>query len=98
MTEGEAAASVTVRIPAQIRGLYGAQPREVVEAANVAQVVLALDARYPGIGQRLTEPDGSARRWVNFFVGGQDIRELSGMATTLSAGSELIIVPAVAGG
>ena len=92
------APQVTVRIPAQIRRLYGAQAREMLAAATVAEVVTLLDARYPGMGERLTEPSGELRRWVNVFVRGEDVRGLTGVATTLHPGDEVWIVPSVAGG
>lgn len=92
------AVAVKVRIPAQIRRMYGAQSHEEVQAASVADVVRVLEARYPGMGERLTEPGGEARRWVNFYIDGEDIRGLQGMATPLRPGSEVIIVPSIAGG
>jgi molybdopterin synthase sulfur carrier subunit len=90
--------SVLVRIPAQIRRLYGAQAREELEADTVAAMIAALDARYPGMRERLTEPDGQLRRWVNVFVDGRDIRTQEGLATPLQPGAEVYIVPSVAGG
>ena len=90
--------SVSVRIPAQVRRLYGAQSWERVEADTVAAVIAALDGRYPGMGQRLTEPDGQLRRWVNVFVDGFDVRTQEGMNTALRDGVEVFIVPSVAGG
>lgn len=90
--------TVIVRIPAQIRRLYGAQSQERVAAATVAGLIAALDARFPGMGERLTEPDGRLRRWVNVFVNGQDVRQLGNTDARLEAGAEVIIVPAVAGG
>jgi molybdopterin converting factor small subunit len=90
--------AVCVRIPAQLRRLYGTQARESVQADSVTALVHALDARYPGIGARLMEPDGHMRRWVNVFVGSEDIRALGGEATPLRPGDEVSIVPSVAGG
>lgn len=90
--------TVTVRIPAQIRRLYGAQARESVAANCVADVIAELERRYPGMGERLTEPDGALRRWVNVFVDGEDVRNLAGPATALAPGAEVSIVPSVAGG
>lgn len=90
--------AVSVRIPSQIRRLYGAQPWEAVEADTVAEVVAALDERFPGMGERLMEPDGQMRRWVNVFVDGRDIRLLAGVETSLAPGAKVYIVPSVAGG
>ena len=90
--------SVSVRIPAQVRRLYGTQSWERVEAETVAAMIAALDKRYPGMGERLTEPDGQLRRWVNVFVDGIDVRTQEGMDTALQDGVEVFIVPSVAGG
>jgi molybdopterin synthase sulfur carrier subunit len=87
-----------VRIPAQIRRLFGAQARESVAAATVTELIAVLDARYPGMGERLAEPDGRLRRWVNVFIDGEDVRELGNTDARLQAGAEVIIVPSVAGG
>ncbi len=90
-----------VRIPAQIRLLYGSQSSEIIpaaEASTLAELVRALDRRFPGMGARLTEPDGRMRRWVNVFVNGRDVRELGGIATPLAPGAEVFLVPSIAGG
>lgn len=89
---------VTVRIPAQIRMVYGARTMLEVRAATVRELMLALDALYPGMGERLMEPGLVMRRWVNVFVGTRDIRDLQGEETKLNAGDEITIMPSAAGG
>lgn len=89
---------VSVRIPAQIGRVYGANTWEQIEAEDIAGVITELDTLFPGIGERLTEPGGGLRRWINVFVDGQDIRWLAGMETRLRRGAEVYIVPSVAGG
>ncbi|MCC6170184.1 MAG: MoaD family protein [Caldilineaceae bacterium] len=95
---GQPGPQVTVRIPAQIRRLYGSNAHEMLDAASVADLVAQLDARYPGMGERLMEPSGQLRRWVNVFVQGDDVRSLQGVDTPLQRGDEVWIVPSVAGG
>ncbi len=93
--------ALRVRIPAQIRTLYGAQSNEEVAAAlapTFAQLVVQLNQRYPGMGERLLEPDGRLRRWVNVYIDGEDVRTLQGAATPLPPGAEVFIVPSIAGG
>ncbi len=90
--------AVSVKIPSLIGRLYGAGRHEVLEAATVAELILELDRRFPGLGERLTEPGGALRRWVNIFVDGQDIRELAGPQTALRSDAEVHIVASVAGG
>ena len=42
--------------------------------------------------------DKGVRRFVNIYVGEEDIRFLDGLDTALTDGQELSIVPAIAGG
>ena len=41
---------------------------------------------------------GDLRPHVNLFVGSENVRDLSGLATPLADGAELSIIPAVSGG
>ena len=89
---------VTVLVPTPLRGFTGGEGRVIVPGADVAEVLDALDARYPGIGERLRDDSGQIRRFVNVFVNGRNVREIDGAATSLSPGDELGIIPAMAGG
>ena len=91
-------ATVEVRIPPQIAREFGAQRWELVDADTVAGMVAALDARFPGLGAQMLQPDGEIRGWINVFIDERDIRSLDGMATKLGPGLRVIIVPAIAGG
>lgn len=90
--------AVTVRIPAQIRMVYGAQAKVALRAGSVIELIHALDRLYPGMGERLLEPGDVMRRWVNVFVGQADIRDLDGERTLLKEGDEVTIMPSAAGG
>ena len=57
----------------------------------------AVYARYEGLRDRITE-DGELRRFVNVYVGGEDIRFGQGLDTPVGDGDEITILPAVAGG
>jgi MoaD family protein len=88
---------VTVKIPAQLRTLTGNEAETEVDGASVGEVLDALYERYDGLRDRITE-DGELRRFVNVYVGGEDIRFGSGLDTPVSDGDEVTILPAVAGG
>ena len=90
--------AVNVRIPAPLRTLTGDQELVSADGLTLADVVENLEASYPGMRERLCEDDGELRRFVNVFVNGEDVRFLSGLASELSEGDEVSIVPAVAGG
>jgi molybdopterin converting factor small subunit len=90
--------SVTVRLPSQLRALVGGTAEVVVEASDVREAILAVDAAHPGLAGRILDDDGQIRRFVNVFVADEDVRFLEGLDTSLSAGQTVSIVPAVAGG
>ncbi|MGO8670995.1 MAG: MoaD/ThiS family protein [Capsulimonadaceae bacterium] len=90
--------AVNVIIPTPLRGLTGGEDTVRADAATVTELVQVLDAAYPGLAGRLTDDSGSLRRFINFYVNGEDIRFLQVGDTPLKDGDEVSIVPAVAGG
>jgi MoaD family protein len=89
--------AVTVKIPAQLRALTGNESEAQVEAGSVGEALDAVYARFEGLRDRITE-DGELRRFVNVYVGGEDIRFGQGLDTPVGDGDEITILPAVAGG
>ena len=90
--------SLSVRIPTQLRTLTGGAGEVQVEGSTVGEALKALDAAHPGMGDRLFDEAGNLRRFVNVFLADEDVRFLDGLATPVSDGQTLSIVPAVAGG
>jgi molybdopterin synthase sulfur carrier subunit len=88
---------VNVKIPTQLRATTEGEAVAVVEGATVSEVLDALYERYGELKARIADEDG-LRRFVNVYVGGEDIRFLDGLATPVSDGAEVTILPAVAGG
>lgn len=87
----------TVRIPTPLRTLTGGNDEVKASGATIAEVIDDLEAKYPGIRERLLDAKG-VRRFINIYVGEEDIRFLDGLATKLEAGAQVSIVPAIAGG
>jgi sulfur-carrier protein len=96
--EDVTAMSVLVRIPTPLRAITNGRGEFRVEAANVQEALNRLDEEFAGIKGRLCEDDGSVRRFVNVYVNDEDIRFMQGLQTSLKAGDEVSIVPAMAGG
>jgi len=90
--------AVTVKLPVQLRPAAGGAAEAQVEGTTVAEALSNLFASYPELQARIAEADGTLRRFVNVYVGGEDIRFLQGVETPLPDGAELTILPAVAGG
>lgn len=85
----------TVFIPALLRSYVAGQARVDVEGETVRAVVAALDARYPGLQNRLIDGDDLAAGLAVFIDGQQ---AALGLAARVSPQSELHFLPAIAGG
>jgi molybdopterin converting factor small subunit len=88
------AMSAKVRVPTIFRTLTGGQNQVEVDGATVGDALAALDARWPGLLDRVCDPGPILRRHLNVFVDG----ERAGLATPLRPGSTLHVIPAVSGG
>jgi molybdopterin synthase sulfur carrier subunit len=90
--------SVTVKIPTQLRAAAEGVSETEVGGATVAEVLEQLFERFGELRERIADGDGALRRFVNVYVGGEDIRFLDGVDTPVADGGEVTILPAVAGG
>lgn len=90
--------SIKVRIPTPLRTLTQGLDEVSANGATVRAVIDDLEARYPGLKDRLCDDKG-VRRFVNIFLNEEeDIRFLDALDTALQPGDSLQIVPAIAGG
>jgi molybdopterin synthase sulfur carrier subunit len=86
-----------VRIPPTLRGEVGGARQVEADGATVRELLEDLAARYPALGAQLLE-NGGVAPFVNVYLGGEDVRTLDGLDTTVSDGQTLILLPAMAGG
>jgi sulfur-carrier protein len=89
--------AVTVKIPTQLRAATGGEAEAQVSGGTVGEVLDALYERFDDLQERISDGDG-LRRFVNVYLGGEDIRFLDGLETPVDDGDEVTILPAVAGG
>ncbi|HVE63292.1 MAG TPA: MoaD/ThiS family protein [Mycobacteriales bacterium] len=90
--------SVIIRIPTPLRSLTGGSAEAEVGAGSLRDVLTALEAAHPGVAARVLDETGALRRFVNVYVGDDDVRFLDGLATAVPDGTTVSILPAVAGG
>ena len=91
--------SVTVRVPTILRTHTGGASEVPVDGvATLAELLDKLDAEHPGIRARVLDDDGKLRRFVNVYVGDDDVRFSEGLQTPTPDGTTVSIIPAVAGG
>jgi len=84
-----------VVLPRSLAALIAGLPhRATVDGQTVGEIVVALDARWPGVADRLLEAGPALREHVNVYVNG-DPAELS---TTVPPGATIHVIPAIAGG
>ena len=90
--------TVTVRIPTPLRTLTGGAGEVPVEPGALRDVLKALEVAHPGVAERVLDETGALRRFVNVYVGDDDVRFLDGLDTAVPDGSTVSVIPAVAGG
>ncbi|MFQ5937733.1 MAG: MoaD/ThiS family protein, partial [Acidiferrobacterales bacterium] len=90
--------SVTVRIPTPLRQFTGGADQVRAEGATVGDVLEALGAAHAGLLERVMNPHGEPRNFVNIYLGSENVRSLGGLETPVSNNDVISIVPAVAGG
>jgi MoaD family protein len=89
---------VSVRIPTILRSYTGDSSKVDAEGGTLAEVLDSLEANHPGIKARIVDEDGKLRRFVNVYVAEEDVRFSQGLDTPVKDGSQVSIIPAVAGG
>jgi molybdopterin converting factor small subunit len=90
--------SVSVRIPTILRTYTAGESEVTAAGATLAEVLDDLDARYAGIKGRILDEAGALRRFVNVYVGNDDVRFLDNLDTATPDGTQVSVIPAVAGG
>jgi molybdopterin converting factor small subunit len=85
----------TVHIPTQMRELTGGLAKVEAEGATLRQVLVALDAKYPGIAARLSVDDAIAPGLAISIDGNFTSR---GLLAKVEPASQIHILPAIGGG
>jgi sulfur-carrier protein len=86
-----------VRIPPTLRNEVGGARQVDADGATVRELLDDLAARYPALGAQILE-NGDVAPFVNVYLGGEDVRTLDGLDTSVDASQTLILLPAMAGG
>jgi molybdopterin converting factor small subunit len=87
--------TVSVVLPRALLDIFPGAPREVsVAAGTVADVIAALEARWPGMRDRLCDSTPRIRRHINVFVDGERAR----LDTPLRDGIKIYVLTAISGG
>ncbi|HCT76720.1 MAG TPA: MoaD/ThiS family protein [Micromonosporaceae bacterium] len=90
--------SIDVRVPTILRSFTGGAKSVSGSGDTLADLLLDLDAKHPGLRARLITPEGGLHRFVNIYVNDEDVRFLGSLDAKLNDGDTVTILPAVAGG
>ena len=90
--------SVKVKIPTPLRKLTQNNAEVTAAGGTIRELVDDLEKQFPGFKERMCDENGELRRFVNVYVGEEDIRFLEGLDTKIPEGEQVSIIPAVAGG
>jgi molybdopterin synthase sulfur carrier subunit len=95
----EATVAVTVLIPGVLRGECGGASVLNLRSAPVLGALLdELASAHPRLHRRIRSEQLEIRRYVNVYVDGEDCRSIALLDTPLQQGSQVQILPSVAGG
>lgn len=86
-----------VRIPPTLRNEVGGARQIEASGDTVRAVLDDLVAQYPALGTQILA-DGEIAPFVNVYLGGEDVRTLDGLDTSVGTGQTVILLPAMAGG
>jgi molybdopterin converting factor small subunit len=95
---------VTVKVPTILRTYtsgsaeVSVDPSAAPGGATLAGVLETLETAYPGIRARILDDNGALRRFVNVYIGDEDVRFTNGLETPTPGGTQISVIPAVAGG
>ncbi|MGY1604734.1 ubiquitin-like small modifier protein 1 [Geodermatophilus sp. SYSU D00815] len=92
--------SVEVVLPGALADLAGGRKHLELDAGGgtLAELLDALAAQHPLLGRRIRDEAGQLRRFVNVYVDGDDVRYEQGLATVLRDGTQVHVLPSIAGG
>jgi molybdopterin converting factor small subunit len=93
--ESQLALPIVVTLPANLVRLFPNALRRVeLPAATVGELIDGLDARWPGMRDRLCDSRPALRRHINVFVEGRR----ASLETRLAPGTEVTVLTAISGG
>ena len=93
--------AIQIEVPSVLAAALGGNRRleaQMPVGSSVRNLLDELDEAYPLFARRVRDERGQVRRYVNIFIGPDNIRSLQGLESVLPAGATVMIMQSVAGG
>jgi len=92
------APAITIYVPGPLRTYCAGASELSISARTVRAALEDLERSQSALYRNICDETGTVRRHLNVFVNSDNMRDLDGVDTTLTAGDVVTIVPAVSGG
>jgi sulfur-carrier protein len=90
--------AVTVRLPGSLRDAVGGENKLSASGGTLDEVFADIERRHPGFRSRVIDERGRLVTYVNVYIGENDARTSGGLTAEVPEGSEVMVIPAMAGG
>ncbi len=90
--------AIKICIPSAFQRLTNGIGNVELEAANLEELLRALEGKFPDLKDHLRDEQGHVRRFLNVYVNEEDIRFLGNQSYRFQDGDEVMLVPSIAGG
>ena len=92
------APTITIHVPGPLRAYCAGAEQLSISAHTVRAALEELERSQSTLYRNICDETGALRRHLNVFVNSDNMRDLDGVDTLLTAGDVVTILPAVSGG
>ena len=89
--------AVTVRVPGSLKEWFQGNDEASCQGATLGECIDQLEGEFPGLRDRLLNEEGEIGA-ILIFLNGENVMKLEGLATPITDGDEIGIIPFAAGG
>ena len=90
--------TITIHVPGPLRAYCAGAAQLSISARTVRDALGDLERNQFALYRNVCDETGTVRRHLNVFVNSDNVRDLAGVDTRLTAGDVVTILPAVSGG
>lgn len=87
-----------LKIPSPLRPYASGESIITLPGETVAEILEAVVEEHPELKKHLFGDNDQLRPFVNIFLHEENVNQLQGLDTPLTAGDTVLIIPAIAGG